>query len=163
MNQGDVSEYNSVTCFHSLLLSWGIRWHLWQHVLKDFPKNRSSDKVGSWGFRRGCLAWGWDLTGLSSFKFRQGPNWKFKMPLGEDHKRGRSWAWNMGATQNHLCHAHQDQIMTQSSLKEMQVRSLPHTNTPPPASRDVSFEVDILKFMCRSPEMWTMAPCVALV
>lgn len=63
----------------------------------------------------------------------------------------------MGATQNRLCRTHQDQIMTQSPLKEMQVRSLPHTNTPPPASRDVSFEVDVLKFMCRSPGMWTMA------
>lgn len=49
------------------------------------------------------------------------------MPLREDHKWGRSWAQNVGAAQNHLCHAHQDQIMTQSSLKEMQVRSLPHT------------------------------------
>lgn len=152
------SAYHSVTCFHLIVLSWSVWWHL--H--KDFPKNMSTDKVGLWYFLRGCLALR-DLTGWSSFKFRQGPNWKFKMLLGEDHKRGRSWAWNMGATQNRLCHTQQDQIMTQNSLKEMQVRSLPHTNTPPPASRDVSFEVDILKFMCRSPGMWTMAPRAALV
>lgn len=148
---------NSVTCFHLLVVSWSFWWHL--H--KDCPKNLSTDKVGLWGFLRGCLAWGWDLTCWSSFKFRQRPNWKFKMPLGEDHKWGKSWARNMGAAQNRLCHAHQDQIMTESSLKEMQVRSLPHTNTPPPTSRGASFEVDVLKFMYRSPGMGTMAPCAA--
>lgn len=115
--------YDSVTHFRLLVLSWSFRWHL----DKDFPKNIPINKVGLWGFLRGCLAWGCDLTCWSGFKFRWGPNWKFKMPLGEDHKWGRSWAWNMGAAQNHLCHAHQDQIMTQSSLKEMQVRSLSHT------------------------------------
>lgn len=158
------SAYASVISSHLLVLSWSVWWHLWQQAHKDFPKNMSTDKEGLWGFLRGCLAWGEDLTGWSSVKFRQGPNWKFKMPWGEDHKGGSSWAWNMGATQNRLCHAHQDQIMTQSFLKEMpQVRSLPYTNTPAPASRDVSFEVDVLKFMCRSPGMWTMAPCAALV
>lgn len=114
--------YNSVTRFRSLILSWSFRWHL----DKDFPKNVSIYKVRLWGFLRGCLAWGWDLTGWSGFKFRRGPNWKFKMPLGEDHKWGRSWARNVGAAQNRLCQAHQDQIMTQSSLKEMPVRSLSH-------------------------------------
>lgn len=79
------------------------------------------------GFCYCCLAWGWDLSVWSSFRFRQGLNWKFKMLLGQDHKRGRNSARNVGAAQNSLCHADQDQTMTQSSLKEMQAGSLHHT------------------------------------
>lgn len=73
------------------------------------------------GFCLGCLAWGWNLTGWSGFKFRWESNWKFKMLLGQDHKVGRSAAQNMGAAQNHLC---QHQTMTQSSQKVMWI--VPH-------------------------------------
>lgn len=114
---------NSVTRIRLLVLSWSFRWNLHKY----FPKNVSINKVGLWGFLRGCLTWGWDLTGWSGFKFRRGPNWKFKMPLGEDHKWRRSWTQDVGEAQNRLCHGPQDQIMTQSSLKEMQVRSLVYT------------------------------------
>lgn len=50
--------YNSVTCFHLIVLSWSFWWHLWQHLHKDFPKSMSTDKVELWGFLRDGLAWG---------------------------------------------------------------------------------------------------------